>query len=138
MAAGVPIRASMKPANATPRPKPFWRRNWLSLLALVSLLFLSAQALEAFIPPRWLVLSRQGDLAVVALDEAASAWISHGGKHGWVETHWRTPQFGRWVGIVSEDRGSGIILPIWIPLASVAAWIAFREWRRQRTANPTP
>jgi hypothetical protein len=121
--------------NEAKHAKGFVRRNWLSLTAVATLLFLSSQAMEVFIPTRWFVLAREGNIGLVVLDEEAAGWLSQRGKYGWVETRWAIPQFGGWVRMSSEDLFAGFAIPIWLPLASVTVWIAFREWRRKRVAK---
>jgi hypothetical protein len=114
----------------TPRRKGFWRRNWVALLAFASSLAVSTVNLDFFIPPRWGMGCFDGDLF---LNVGPFTSSSGGGK-----IEWNGLQFGGKFYYSDDDGFVGIVIPIWAPLAVLATWIAFREWRRKRAAKGKP
>jgi hypothetical protein len=79
------------------------------------------------------VFTRSGFLIAVSEGEVESGVIAWGGTAATTGNfEWTQPQFGRWPEWTEDQSEIALAIPLWLPLGLLAAWVAFREWRRKR------
>jgi hypothetical protein len=133
----------MEPGQTDPalRPKGFVRRNWGALLFFGSFLFLTVFHFTIIIRPKIGIGCREGDPSLmVAHDGKMEISPAHRvpGFARWFARYWKAefaaPRLGGVVKMKTDDVIHLVVVPLWLPLSLLAAWMAFREWRRKHAA----